>query len=102
MHCLNPAVRTKSVKTRNAKVYVLDSFAVLSYLENESSASFVRDLFRQARQRAIALWLSLLNCEEVLYIVERGRALQAAHRPIGIIDQLPISIADVDRHMVFS
>jgi predicted nucleic acid-binding protein len=102
MHYLNPAVRTKSVKTRNAKVYVLDSFAVLGYLENESSASFVRDLFRQARKGAIDLWLSLMNYGEVLYIVERERSLQAAQRTIGIIDQLPISIAGVDRQTVFS
>jgi predicted nucleic acid-binding protein len=90
------------VKTRNAKAYVLDSFAVLGYLQNESSASFIRDLLKQARKGTIDLWLSLMNYGEILYIVERERGLQAAQRTIGIINQLPISIADVDRHMVFS
>ena len=90
------------MKTRNGKAYVLDSFAMLGYLENESSASFIRDLLKQARKGTIDLWLSLMNYGEILYIVERERGLQAAQQTIGLIDQLPISIAEVDRHMVFS
>ena len=89
------------MKTRNAKTYVLDSFALIGYLENEPSAPFVRDLLKQAHKGTVSLWLSLINYGEVLYIVERERGLQTAQKTIGIIDQLPIAIADVDRHTVF-
>ena len=37
-----------------------------------------------------------------MHIVERERGLQAAHRAIGIIDQLPIQIADPDRSLTFA
>jgi predicted nucleic acid-binding protein len=32
--------------------------------------------------------------------IERERGLQAAQRTIGVIDQLPVAIAGVDRHTV--
>jgi predicted nucleic acid-binding protein len=81
---------------------VLDSFAVLGYLGSESSAPLVRDLLREARKKTADLWLSLINYGEILYIVERERGLQAAQRTIGIIDRLPVAIADVNRQIVFT
>jgi ribonuclease VapC len=90
------------VKTKSAKAYVFDSFALMGYLGNEPCAPFIRDLLKQARKGTMDLWLSVINFGEVLYIVERERGLQAAQRTIGVIDQLPIKIADVDRQMVFS
>jgi ribonuclease VapC len=89
------------VKRKSAKVYIFDSFAIMGYLGNEPSAPFVRDLLKQARKKTIELWLSLINYGEVLYIIERERGLQAAQQTIGVIDQLPVVIADVDRHTVF-
>jgi ribonuclease VapC len=89
------------VKRKSVKVYVLDSFAMVGYLGNEPSAPFVRDLLKEARKKTIDLWLSLINYGEILYIVERERGLQAAQQTIGIIDQLPVAIADVDRQMAF-
>ncbi len=89
------------MKRKSAKVYIFDSFAILGYLGNEPSAPFVRDLLKQARKKTIELWLSLINYGEVLYIIERERGLQAAQQTIGVIDQLPVVIADVDRHTVF-
>ena len=89
------------MKRSAAKVYVLDSFAILGYLENEASAPFVRYLLKQARKKTVELWLSLLNYGEVLYIVERERGLQKAQQTLGLIDQLPVAVAGVDRHAVF-
>jgi predicted nucleic acid-binding protein len=90
------------VKRKSAKVYVLDSFAVVAYLSNEPAAPFIRDLLKQARRKRAHLWLSLINYGESLYIIERERGLLAVHRSISLIDQLPIAIADVDRSAVFT
>jgi predicted nucleic acid-binding protein len=89
------------VKRKGARVYVLDSFAIIGYLDNEPAAAFIRDLLKQARKKTIHLWLSLINYGEILYIVERERGLQAAQKTIGLIEQLPIAIADIDRPMTF-
>ena len=88
-------------KSRN-KVYVLDSFAVVAYLDSEPAAPFVRDLLREARRKRIELWLSLINYGECLYIIERERGLNAAHGAISLIDQLPVKIAEIDRHLTFA
>jgi ribonuclease VapC len=80
---------------------VLDSFAVLAYLNNEAAAPFVRDLLRQARKGTIELWMSLINYGECVYIVERARGVAASRRCIAIIDQLPILIAEADRTLIF-
>ena len=64
-----------------SKVYVLDSFAVVAYLDNEAAAPFVRDLLRQARRKAIELWLSLINYGETLYIV-RSSASESPTRDV--------------------
>ncbi len=89
------------MRRRSAEEYVFDSFAILGYLGNESFAPFVRDLLKQGRKRTVRLWLSLVNYGEVLYIVERERGLQAAQQTIGVIDQLPVTIAEVDRTATF-
>jgi ribonuclease VapC len=80
---------------------VLDSFAVLAYLNNEAAAAFVRDLLRQVRKGSVELWMSLINYGECVYIIERTRGIAAARRSIAIIDQLPILIAEADRTLVF-
>lgn len=89
------------MKRKGAKVYVLDSFAVVAYLGHESAAPLVRDLLRQARKKNVQLWLSLINYGESLYIIERERGLQSVHQAIAVIDQLPIAVAEADRPMTF-
>jgi len=81
--------------------YVLDSFAVLAYLEDEPGALRVaRILSRAARGRA-RVWLGLVNYGEVVYIIERERGLEQTHRAIAAIDQLPLDVAAVDRPLTF-
>ena len=80
---------------------MLDSFAVIAYLNNEAAAPFIRDLLKQARRKTAQLWLSIINYGESLYIIERERGLFAAHRTISLIDQLPIAIADANRSSTF-
>jgi len=85
-----------SQATTTVPVYVLDSFAVLAYLEGEPAAERVRNLLIQAQEGTIRLLLCLVNYGEVVYITERERGLPAAQRVIGLIDQLPITVVAAD------
>lgn len=85
-----------SQTTTTVPVYVLDSFAVLAYLEGESAAGRVRDLLTQAQGGAVRLLLCLVNYGEVVYIIERERGLPPAQRVIGLLDQLPITVVVAD------
>jgi predicted nucleic acid-binding protein len=80
---------------------VLDTWAVLAYLDGEPAARDVRQLFRRARRgQAVALF-SIINYGESLYVIEREQGLQHVQRAIGIVDQLPLHVVPADRSLVF-
>lgn len=82
--------------------YVLDSFALLAYLEGESAAPYIREILEQATQGQAVISLSSINLGECLYIVEREQGLPEAQAVISAVEQLPIQIVDVDRAQVFA
>lgn len=83
--------------------FVLDSFALLAYFEDEPGGSRVRGILAQAVQDdSTAVSLSVINFGEVVYISEREQGLPAAQRVIAAIDQLPIFLVDADRALTLS
>jgi predicted nucleic acid-binding protein len=80
---------------------VLDTWAVLAYLDGEPAAHDVRQLFRRARRRQALALLSIINYGESSYVIERERGLQHVQRAIGIVDQLPLDVVPADRSLVF-
>lgn len=82
--------------------YVLDSFAVLAYLEDEAGAGRVNAVLTAARQGGASIWISIVNFGEVVYITEREQGLFAAQRAIAAMDQLPMSVVDADRKLTLS
>jgi predicted nucleic acid-binding protein len=81
---------------------VLDSFALLAYLEQERGMSRVRAALRQAEGGTVAVYLSLINLGEVLYITERERGEVDARRVLALVDQLPLNIVPVSRPTVLA
>lgn len=86
----------------SASCYVLDSFALLAYLENAAGASLVEEILMSAKQGGNQVLFSLINYGECLYIVERERGLLQAQTMIGMIEQLPIVVVEVDRTHVLA
>ncbi|MFZ2362590.1 MAG: type II toxin-antitoxin system VapC family toxin [Anaerolineae bacterium] len=82
--------------------YVLDSFAVLAYLEDEAGAGQVNAVLTAARQGEASIWMSIVNFGEVVYITEREQGLFAAQRAIAAMDQLPLSVVDADRKLTLA
>lgn len=80
--------------------FVLDSFAVLAWLQGEEGARAVSDLLRQAERGEALVAMCLVNLGEVLYIIEREESLPAAQRALALIDGLPIQMYPVDRALV--
>ena len=77
--------------------YVLDSYALLAYLEAEPGSDRVRELLEAAKGGKCHLYMCVVNLGEVMYIVERERGLPKAQETLARIDELPITIIDVDR-----
>lgn len=82
--------------------YVLDSYAILAYFEAEAGSEQVRRLLEAADEGTCRLFMCVVNLGEVMYIVERERGLPKAQETLARIDELPISIIDVDRTLTLS
>lgn len=86
----------------SATAYILDSFALMAYLEDEVAGEQIRDVLHEAAAGSIHIYFSLINYGECLYIIERERGLRKAQELIATIDQLPIEVVGVDRLRTFS
>jgi ribonuclease VapC len=82
--------------------YVLDSYAILAYLEAEAGVDQVRTILELAQQGRATLYLCVANYGEVVYITEREQGLFAAQRVIAALDQLPVSVVEADRKLTLA
>lgn len=81
---------------------VLDSFALLAYLQDEPAASRIEKLLDEAGKAKRRLLLSIINLGEILYITERRGGLVKAQDALALIQQLPVEIVPVDEQAVFA
>jgi predicted nucleic acid-binding protein len=90
------------VKKATNNTIVLDSWAMLAYLDGEPAAQQVRQVLHRARNKRALVLFSLINYGECLYVTEREQGLQQAQRAAGIIDQLALRVVPADRPLVFA
>jgi ribonuclease VapC len=76
---------------------VLDSFALLAYLQDEAGAEPVQRMLRLAENSEATVAMSLVNLGEVLYSVQRTLGLSGRDAALSVIDQLPILVTAPDR-----
>src|SRR5258708_4625810 len=82
--------------------FVLDTFALLSYLQDEVDAPRIEKLLENAKKGKSRLYLSLINLGEILYFTERKGGLPKAQAALAVILQLPLEVLVVDEQIVFS
>jgi ribonuclease VapC len=82
--------------------FVLDSFALLAYLQDEPVAARIEKLLENAGKEKCRLFLSLINLGEILYIIERRGGVAKAQDALALIRQLPIEVLSVDEQTVFA
>ena len=80
---------------RKPKAVVLDSWAVLAYLEDESSGPAVADLISESQVSGYPLYLSVVNAGEVWYILAREVSEAEAEKAIANLQQLGIQFVEV-------
>lgn len=85
----------------NPEKIVLDSYAVIAYFENEVGAKKVEELLVKAESGKRLLLMSMVNWGEVYYALYRSKGEPKAEESILIMDQLPISLVNVDRSITY-
>ncbi len=83
-------------------IYILDSFAVLAFLEGEPSANRIQAILLAAQQERARVYFSVINLGEVLYITERERSLVIAQQALAAIEQLPLELLDASQTRVLA
>jgi ribonuclease VapC len=86
----------------DAATFVLDTFAVLAYLQDEPVASRVEKLLENAHRGKNRLLLSIINLGELLSITERRGGIVKAQDALALIRQLPIDVLPADEQSVFA
>ena len=71
--------------------YVLDSYALIGYLENEPFAGLIEDLLRKAKKGNVKLYLHALQLGEVYYITLREQGKNVADSVYLKIKNLPLT-----------
>ena len=81
-------------------IYLLDSFALLAYLNNEPGKLRVEEILADAEKKQCQVFMCMVNLGEVLYQVERLHGFYAAQRTLALAESLPISLLDATRELV--
>lgn len=84
----------------NKPAYLLDSFALLSYLNAEPGGQRVQEVLALAEQSHCRAIMCLINLGEVLYITERRRGLAKAQAALALVESLPLQLLDATRDLI--
>ena len=82
--------------SRKPKAIVLDSWAIIAYLEDEAPAETVGNVISDAHDDDIPIFMSVLNVGEVWYIMAREASSQEAERSVAQLRQLGIRFVEAD------
>lgn len=81
---------------KKAKAYVLDTWAVIAYLEDEPSGEQVEELIATAHEEQIPIYMSVVNVGEVWYTLAREVSEEEADASVKSLRDLRIQFEDAD------
>ena len=81
---------------RRSKTIVLDSWAVLAYLEDENPGKQVAEILANAHEHGTSLLMTTVNAGEVWYILAREVSETEAERAVTDLKRLGIQFVDAD------
>lgn len=82
--------------TRKAKALVMDTWAIIAYLEDEPSAQQIADLIASAHEQEIPIYMTVVNVGEVWYNIAREISEEDANGSVKELHDLRIQFVDVD------
>lgn len=82
------------------KKYLLDSFAILAWIQDEKGAQFVEELLYRARGHEEEVLLNIINLGEIFYRCARILDIQSAHNLLENIRLLPVRILPCPNDLV--
>ena len=81
---------------RTPKTLVLDSWAIMAYLEDEGPAERIANMISDAHDDGVRMLMSVVNVGEVWYIIARRSSSSEADRAIHMMQDIGIKFIDAD------
>jgi ribonuclease VapC len=82
--------------------YILDTFALIAYLQDESAASRIQQVLEDAEKEKCHVFVSVINLGEMLYITERRGGVAKVQDVLALVRRLPIEILPVNEETVLA
>lgn len=78
----------------NGETYILDTSAILTFIEDEDGSDVVNELLIKAEKGKLRIWLAFVSITEVFYITLQERDETEALRRIGLIQSLAVQVKE--------
>ena len=83
------------------KRYILDSYAMIAYFEDEAGAERVAQVLKELIKGQAKGFMSVVNWGELYYNTMREQGVSEADKVILQLDKFPIQIVDVNRELAY-
>lgn len=81
------------------KIYILDTSALFTFIEDEEGADIVENLLIEAEKGNITVYVSFISLTEVFYITKKEHGEQNALERVKLIQSLAINIQESDESL---
>ena len=83
------------------KSYVIDSFAMIAFFENEPGAEKVADVLNALMKQKAKAFMSVINWGEVYYNTMRVQGIKKAEEVITQFKKYPIQLVSADQGLTY-
>ncbi|OGW12922.1 MAG: hypothetical protein A2W77_02040 [Nitrospinae bacterium RIFCSPLOWO2_12_39_16] len=81
------------------EIYVLDTSAILTYIENEEGAEYVENLLIKAEKEDVIIYVAFISLTEVYYITMRERDESVVLRRVELIKSLVVRVEESKEYL---
>lgn len=86
---------------KDKEIYVLDTSALLTYIEDEEGSEYVENLLVKAEKGDIVIYVVFISLTEVFYITMQERDETEALRRILLIQSLAVRVEESNEDLNF-
>lgn len=79
---------------------ILDSSALLRFLQKEPGFEIVKDLLEKAQVEKEPLVLNLINWGEVYYVLKKNFGKDLMEKTLSLLEEMPISLYPISKDLI--
>lgn len=83
------------------KKFVMDSFAMIAYFEDEPGAGKVAEILGLLMDRKAKGFMSIINWGEIYYCTMRIQGMEGAENVLTQFNKYPIQLVEADRDLTY-